>query len=53
MTITTLLQEDIPADAPAEEQENSDPIFAAIGIFMVMLLIWFGLKGKLRDWFLK
>lgn len=46
-TRTTKSEEDKIPENPSQE------IFAVIGIFLVMLLIFFTIKGKLRDWFMK
>ena len=34
-------------------EDNSNTLYAIIGILLVMVLIWVTVKGKLRDWFMK
>ncbi|MEQ9229467.1 MAG: hypothetical protein RIF46_02220 [Cyclobacteriaceae bacterium] len=34
-------------------QDPSDTIFTVIGLFLVMVLVWVTIKGKLRDWLMK
>jgi len=49
-------KEEIRTIKSKEDEMPEDPskeIFTVIGIFLVMLLIFFTIKGKLRDWFMK
>jgi len=41
-----------PAQVPKTEQ-SSDTLITIVGIFLVMILIWVTIKGKLRDWFIR
>ncbi len=51
--MTTIQQtETQPVEAPVS-QSSSDTFITIGGIFLVMLLIWFTVKGKLRDWFMR
>ena len=46
-TTTTEQEETKPVEDP------SDAIFTMIGIFLVFVLVWVTIKGKLRDWLMK
>ena len=48
-----LLQAEAQPIDPTNAQETSDTIFTVVGIFLVMILIWVTIKGKLRDWLMK
>lgn len=50
---TTLQTEPQPTEPKVSGEELSDTIFTVIGLFLVTLLVWFTIKGKLRDWFMK
>ena len=52
MTSTTQ-QENQPNPEPMPGEGYSDLIFTVIGLFLVLLLVWFTIRGKLRDWFMK
>ena len=34
-------------------EDLSDNLFTGIGLFLVLVLIFVTIKGKLRDWFMK
>ncbi len=52
MTSTTQTEQ-LPKQKTQTEENPSDMIFTVVGLFMVMLLVWFTIKGKLRDWLMK
>lgn len=52
--MTALLQtQPEQSEESKEVQDPSDAIFTVIGLFLVMVLIWVTIKGKLRDWLMK
>ena len=50
---STLQQENSTSPETAQGEGYADLIFTVIGMFLVLLLVWFTVKGKLRDWFMK
>lgn len=49
---TTYQTETQPAEASPNE-DYSNTVYAIVGLFLVMVLIWVTVKGKLRDWFMR
>ena len=50
---SNLQSESQAAEEPISGEAAADTIFTVVGLFLVMLLVWFTIKGKLRDWFMK
>ncbi len=50
--MTTSQNETQPTEVPASAN-SSDTLITVAGIFLVMILIWVTVKGKLRDWFMR
>lgn len=53
MLTSTLQEEDHPITESTTEENYSDMLFTVVGLFLIMILIWLTIKGKLRDWFMK
>ena len=46
-------QQQTETQDPNPHEDISDTIFTFIGLFLVFVLIFVTIKGKLRDWFMK
>jgi hypothetical protein len=51
--MTTSLQNETPPTEVPASANSSDTIITVVGIFLVMILVWVTVKGKLRDWFMR
>lgn len=51
--MTSKLQIETPAETSTKPESTSDTIFTVVGIFLFMLLLWFTVRGKIRDWLMR
>jgi len=51
--MTSQIQPEEQSETINPHENISDNIFTIIGLFLVFVLVFVTLKGKLRDWFMK
>jgi len=51
--MTSQLQTEEQSETVNPHEDISDNIFTIIGLFLVFVLVFVTIKGKLRDWLMK